>query len=150
VPAAVRERGWRGCVGAGLPVRPHRRFRDGYQGLGLIAARALEDVHAAIYGRPPQATHGWTEDKAIVVVFRTAWRPEGDPNTQTTASTPLESLQRLVIATVLRRTGETMLPLGWSSNEGRGLAVLAFEHARTRHPTLGLTHRGRETLLGAG
>jgi hypothetical protein len=141
----------------GVGVRPSRIFRGGHEGLGLVTAHALDDVHAAIYGHPPQATHAWTENEAILVVFRThcavaAVSDDGDMETEaeTVAIAPLASLQRMVIATVWRRTGETLLPLGQSANAPRGLAVLAFEHARKRGPMLTLSGRVREPVLGRG
>jgi hypothetical protein len=109
-------------------------FRGGDDGLGPAIAHALDDIHTAIYGQPPQATHAWTDEEAILVVFRTQVGTEVDGDTEraaaTVTGTPLDSLQRMVIATVLRRTGETLLPLGRSANARLGLAVLAFEHTR--------------------
>jgi hypothetical protein len=137
-------------------MRPFSILRGGQEGLGVVTAHALDDVHAAIYGHPPQATHAWTEDEAILVVFRTRRGADvgtGDGDTEaeveTVAMAPLESLQRMVIAIVLRRTGETLLPLGQRANARRGLSVLAFEHARTRSPTLSLARRQREPVLGS-
>ena len=134
-------------------MRPFTGFRGSREGLGLATAHALEEIHAAIYGHPPQATHAWTEDEAILVVFRTdsgadVEGEDRDLENEATAVAiaPLDSLQRMVIAMVLRRTGETLLPLGQSANARRGLAVLAFEHARTRSQTLPLARRQREPL----
>src|ERR1700690_1259245 len=91
-----------------------RVFSGSHDGLGSAVARALEDVHAAMYGHPPAATRAWSEDEAIILVFRT--REISDGARTATAMPALDQVARMVSETVLRRTGETLVPLGRSAN----------------------------------
>lgn len=95
--------------------------------IGEIAAQALADIHTAIYGQPPQATRAWTDGDAILLVMRLA--PEAAASG---TEPPLASIQRMIRAAVLRRTGETLRAASTSTDPERGLVVLAFERVRAR------------------
>ncbi len=96
--------------------------------IGEIAAQALAEIHAAIYGQPPQAARAWTDGDAILLVMRLL-----EPSTDIARSEPpLAEMQRMVAATVERRTGERLRAASTSVDPGRGLVVLAFERLRAR------------------
>jgi len=93
--------------------------------IGAVAADALEEIHSAIYGRPPEASRAWTDGDAILLVLRML------PQAETGAgSPPIIEMQRMVCAAVQRRTGVTLRAGGVNVDERRGLAVLAFERLR--------------------
>jgi hypothetical protein len=128
-------------------VRLLRALSGGRENLGSAVARALEDVHATICGHPPAATRAWSEDEAIIVVFRA--REIGDGDKRTAAMPPLDQVARLVSETVLRRTGERLVPLGRSAHAGRGLSVLAFAHAPAVTPRRPRARARLEAPVGA-
>ena len=92
-------------------------------GIAAVAADALEEIHCAVYGRPPEAARAWTEGDGILLVMRTP--PPGDGE-----APPVSAMQSMIAAAVLRRTGVTLRPGGVNVDARRGLAVLAFERVR--------------------
>jgi hypothetical protein len=94
--------------------------------IGTFAAQALADIHVALYGVAPQATRAWTDGDAILLVMRLP----GDSAARR-SDPPLSAIQRLVGATVYRRTGVSLRTAGTNVDAQRGLVVLAFERIRT-------------------
>jgi hypothetical protein len=94
-------------------------------GIGAVAADALDEIHSAIYGRPPEASRAWTDGDAILLVLRIAPQPDARAG-----APPIGEMQRMVCAAVQRRTGVMLRAGGVNIEEGRGLAVLAFERLR--------------------
>lgn len=95
--------------------------------IGAIAAQALADIHTAIYGQAPEATRSWTDGDAILLVMRLPAQAAAKG-----VEPPLASIQGMVTAAVLRRTGETLRAASTSVHPERGLVVFAFERVRTR------------------
>lgn len=94
--------------------------------IGAVAAHALDEIHSAIYGQAPEASRAWTDGDAILLVVRLPRRPE-----PAIAATPVTAIQRMVSATVYRRTGVMLRTGGTNVDAERGLAVLAFERIAT-------------------
>ena len=94
-------------------------------GIGAVAADALDEIHNAIYGRPPEASRAWTDGDAILLVLRIAPQPDTHAG-----AVPIGEMQRMVCAAVQRRTGVMLRAGGANLEESRGLAVLAFERLR--------------------
>ena len=94
--------------------------------IGAVAAQALDEIHSAIYGQAPESSRSWTDGDAILLVARLPSRPE-----PAAAWTPLTAIQRIVSATVYRRTGVLLRTGGANFDTGRALAVFAFERAAT-------------------
>ncbi len=93
--------------------------------IGAVAAQALSDIHSALYGQPPRASRAWIEGDAILLVMRLpvdGAARRGDP--------PLGAIQKMVSATVQRRTGVSLRTAGSNADTDRGLGVLAFERLR--------------------
>ena len=95
--------------------------------IGAVAAQALADVHGALYGQSPTATRAWTDGDAILLVMRL---PSDSPARR--ADPPLQAIQRMVGASVFRRTGVELRAAGTSVDSQRGLVVIAFERIRLR------------------
>lgn len=113
--------------------------------IGAIAAQSLSDIHAALYGEPPQATRAWTDGDAILLVMRVS------PESVTDRSDPpLTAIQRMVSASVHRRTGVTLRTAGTNVDAQRGLVVLAFERLRSRSDQEGAGQVPAGPALGAG
>ena len=102
--------------------------------LGSIAVEALRDIHSATYGRPPQSLRAWVDGDAILLVARLHPDADGGGVLASSDPPPLKEMQRMVTAAVYQRTGATLRPGGRSSDAGRGLTVLAFEHCRAGAP----------------
>lgn len=95
--------------------------------LAEVAKAALEEVHAALYGRPPAAVRAWRDGDAILLVLRLAL--EADAHSPH-AGPPLGAIAEMISTAVYQRTGEMLSGTGQSTDPDRGLAVLAFERAR--------------------
>lgn len=107
--------------------------------IGAVAVDAMDEIHRAIYGAPPEASRSWTDGDAILLVVRLS---EGCAPASVTA------IQRMVSAAVHRRTGVTLRAGGVNVDPARGLAVLAFERSRTPDESPEPIHIG--PLHGAG
>ena len=94
--------------------------------IGAVAAHALDEIHSAIFGQAPNASRAWTDGDAILLVVRMPATPDAD-----TQRTPVSVIQRMVSATVYRRTGVMLRNAGTNVDAERGLAVLAFERTAT-------------------
>jgi hypothetical protein len=90
--------------------------------IGAVASHALDEVIAAIYGQASDPSRSWTDGDAILLVVRLPPSPDA-----AAAATPLAAIQRMVSATVFRRTGVMLRTGGTNVDAQRGLAVLAFE-----------------------
>lgn len=93
--------------------------------IGAFAAQALAEIHSALYGVAPKATRAWTDGDAILLVMRLP-----DESAARRSDPPLAAIQRLVGATVYRRTGVALRTAGTNVDAERGLVVLAFERIR--------------------
>jgi hypothetical protein len=113
--------------------------------IGAIAAQALSEIHAALYGEPPRATRAWTDGDAILLVMRV-----DSESVSGRIDPPLTAIQRMVSASVHRRTGVTLRTAGTNVDAQRGLVVLAFERLRTRSDQEGAGHVPADPTLGAG
>jgi hypothetical protein len=100
--------------------------------LGSVAARALDEIHAAIYGCPPESRSTWSSGAAMLIVLRSKQAVPAEPVSELTP--PFAAIQRMVATAVLSRTGETLRPAGRSTDPSRRLAVLAFEHIVPKPP----------------
>ena len=101
--------------------------------IGAIAAQALSEIHA------------WTDGDAILLVMRV-----DSESVSGRIDPPLTAIQRMVSASVHRRTGVTLRTAGTNVDAQRGLVVLAFERLRTRSDQEGAGHVPADPTLGAG
>lgn len=98
--------------------------------VAAVAQEALGEIHAALYGRPPATVRAWPDGDAVLLVLRLALEADGHA---VYGGPPLAAMAEMVSAAVYQRTGEMLTPSGQSTDPDRGLAVLAFERARTLH-----------------
>jgi hypothetical protein len=112
--------------------------------IGAVAAHALDEIHSAIYRQVPSASRVWTDGDGILLVARLP--PSPDPATEVT---PVNAIQRMVSATVYRRTGVMLRTCGANVHPERNLAVLAFQRTATPQDPEPLEPSGAGPVRGA-